>query len=380
MTGRLERVLVIDDNAHNRAVAEGQLVSAGYAVDTAEDGEAGLAIFQRCEPDLVLLDMLMPGIDGIETCRRMRKLPGGQDTPIVFITAHGDLELQRQALESGGDDFLTKPIQRVELLLRVRSLLRVKRIAHELARNNEELLRVQRQKDDLGGVIVHDLKNPLAAILTNGTFLLEMMASDTARPVVQDILSAAETMRRMVMNLIDVNRSEDGALALHVDTVDATQLIEDVVSAMEARAREREHELSVTTCGDLPPLEADYDILRRVLETLLDNSFKYTPKRGKVLLGCELEDSTALLFRVSDQGPGVPAHSRQRIFEKYVQLDSEVRLHGRASRGLGLVFCKKAVEAHGGSIWVDDAEAGGARFNVRMPLFLPPSARRLPPG
>ncbi len=380
MTQRLERVLVIDDNAHNRAVAEGQLVSAGYAVDTAEDGEAGLAIFQQREPDLVLLDMLMPGIDGIETCRRMRKLPGGQDTPIVFITAHGDLELQRQALESGGDDFLTKPIQRVELLLRVRSLLRVKRIARELARNNEELLRVQRQKDDLGGLIVHDLKNPLAAILTNGAFVLEMLQSEAARPVVQDIMSAAETMRRMVMNLIDVNRSEDGALALHVDTVDATLLVKDVVNAMGVRAREREHELCVSSCADLPPLEADYDILRRVLETLLDNSFKYTPKCGKVQLGCELEGSTALLFRVSDQGPGVPAHSRQRIFEKYVQLDSEVRLHGRASRGLGLVFCKKAVEAHGGSIWVDEAEAGGARFTVRMPLCPPPSARRLPVG
>ena len=375
--GQVERVLVVDDNAQNRAVAEGQLVSAGYEVETAEHGEAGLEMFSRREPDLVLLDILMPGIDGIETCRRMRQLPGGQDTPIVFVTAHGDLETQRQALESGGDDFLSKPIQRIELLLRVRSLLRIKRIARELARNNNELVRVQRQKDDLGGLIVHDLKNPLSAILTNGTFLLETLGNDAARPVVRDIMSAAETMRRMVMNLIDVNRSEDGVLAVRVDQIDPAHLVNDVVSAMDARARERDHELRVSLGDGLCPLEGDYDLLRRVLETLLDNSFKYTPRRGEVVLSCEARDGSQILFRVRDQGPGVPEPSRQRIFEKYVQLESEARLHGRASRGLGLAFCKVAIEAHGGSIWMDEAEGGGSCFNVSLPQILPPTSRRL---
>ncbi|HVJ15937.1 MAG TPA: response regulator [Polyangiaceae bacterium] len=375
--GQVERVLVVDDNAQNRAVAEGQLVSAGYEVETAEHGEAGLEMFSRREPDLVLLDILMPGIDGIETCRRMRQLPGGQDTPIVFVTAHGDLETQRQALESGGDDFLSKPIQRIELLLRVRSLLRIKRIARELARNNNELVRVQRQKDDLGGLIVHDLKNPLSAILTNGTFLLETLGNDAARPVVRDIMSAAETMRRMVMNLIDVNRSEDGVLAVRVDQIDPAHLVNDVVSAMDARARERDHELRVSLGDGLRPLEGDYDLLRRVLETLLDNSFKYTPRRGEVVLSCEARDGSQILFRVRDQGPGVPEPSRQRIFEKYVQLESEARLHGRASRGLGLAFCKVAIEAHGGSIWMDEAEGGGSCFNVSLPQILPPTSRRL---
>jgi signal transduction histidine kinase len=308
----------------------------------------------------------------------MRQLPGGQDTPIVFVTAHGDLETQRQALESGGDDFLSKPIQRIELLLRVRSLLRIKRIARELARNNNELVRVQRQKDDLGGLIVHDLKNPLAAILTNGTFLLETLGNDAARPVVRDIMSAAETMRRMVMNLIDVNRSEDGVLAVRAEPVDPALLVRDVVSAMEARAHERDHALRVVLGPALQPLEGDYDLLRRVLETLLDNSFKYTPRRGEVVLSCEAGDGGQALFQVRDQGPGVPEPSRQRIFEKYVQLESEARLHGRASRGLGLAFCKIAVEAHGGSIWVDEAPGGGACFNVRLPQVLRPTSRRLP--
>jgi len=373
---RVERVLVIDDNPQNRAVAEGQLISAGYSVETAEHGEAGLELFREREPDLVLLDILMPGIDGIETCRRLRQMPGGQDTPIVFVTAHGDLETQRQALESGGDDFLSKPIQRTELLLRVRSLLRVKRIARELADNNTELVRVQRQKDDLGALIVHDLKNPLAAIMTNSAYLLETLDDPEARPILRDIMTAAETMRRMVMNLIDVNRSEDGVLALRADVVEPALLIQDVVDAMSRRALDRDHRLRVSVGGDLVPLEGDYDLLRRVFESLIDNSFKYTPKRGEVSVSCEANETTHVLFRVSDQGPGIPRELRARVFEKYVQLESEGKLHGRSSRGLGLAFCKVAVEAHGGSIWVDDAESGGARFNVSLPVHLPSMCRR----
>jgi two-component system, sensor histidine kinase and response regulator len=371
------RVLVIDDNAQNRAVAEGQLVSAGYEVQTAESGEAGLEVFERSEPDLVLLDLLMPGMDGIETCRRLRQLPGGQDTPIVFVTAQGDLETQRRALESGGDDFLSKPIQRIELLLRVRSLLRIKRIGRELARNNRELVRVQRQKDELGGLIVHDLKNPLAAILTNGSFLLETVGEGEAQPVVRDIVSAAESMRRMVMNLIDVNRSEDGVLAVAADRIDAAHLLEEVARGMRHRASERDHQLIVSAADDLMALEGDMDLLRRVLETLLDNSFRYTPRRGQVVLRGENHDARHVVFRVIDQGPGVPEEARQRVFEKYVQLDSHNKLHGRTSRGLGLSFCKVAVEAHGGRIWIEDADGSGASFNVSLPVLLPASSRRV---
>src|SRR4029077_6880065 len=165
-------ILVVDDNLQNREVAEGHLVGAGYAVIQAEGGEEALPMLEARRPDLVLLDVLMPGIDGFEPCRRIRLLPVVGDTPILFLTALGDLTTHKAALDSGADDFLTKPINRTELLIRVRSLLRIKQLGDELKRNydvirsqRDALLVAQRQKEELTALIVHDLKNPLSSIL-----------------------------------------------------------------------------------------------------------------------------------------------------------------------------------------------------------------------
>jgi signal transduction histidine kinase len=262
--------------------------------------------------------------------------------------------------------------------LRARSLLRIKRIGRELHQKNSELVTLQRQKDELSALIVHDLKNPLAAILTNGTFLLDFSKlSEDARPVVRDMLSAAESMRRMVMNLLDLSRSEDGALTLSVESIAPSELVADAIHAMEGRAAEREQRLRFEIEGELPRIQGDYELLRRMIENLLDNSFKYTPKRGEIVVYCASPDPAHVEFRVHDQGPGVPEAYRERVFEKYVQLESEAKYHGRTSRGLGLSYCKVAVEAHGGSIRAEESAAGGAAFRVRLPLAPPPHGRRL---
>jgi DNA-binding response OmpR family regulator len=159
-------ILVVDDNLQNREVAEGHLVAAGYLAVQAESGEEALALLQGGgpRPDLVLLDVLMPGLDGFETCRRIRALPGGTRIPVLFLTALGDLGTHKAALDSGADDFLTKPINRTELLIRVRSLLRIKALSDEQTRHLEvissqrdALVEAQRQKEELTALIVHDL-------------------------------------------------------------------------------------------------------------------------------------------------------------------------------------------------------------------------------
>src|SRR6185369_5270762 len=145
---------------------EGHLIAAGYAAVQADGGERALELFAERRPDLVLLDVLMPRMDGLETCRRLRGLPGGTDTPILFLTALGDLGTHRAALDSGADDFLTKPINRTELMIRIRSLLRIGRLAREQKRSYElirqqrdALIEAERQRQELSALIVHDLKN-----------------------------------------------------------------------------------------------------------------------------------------------------------------------------------------------------------------------------
>jgi signal transduction histidine kinase len=384
-------VLVVDDNLQNREVAEGHLVGAGYRVVQAEGGAEALAILTASRPDLVLLDVLMPGMDGYETCRRIRALPQGGDVPVLFLTALGDLETHKAAMESGADDFLTKPLNRTELLIRVRSLLRIKQLSDELRGNydvirtqRDALLSAQRQKDELTALIVHDLKNPLSSILSNTQFVLGGVVPDPEmRDSLEDVVRASQSMVRLVMNLLDVSRSEDGALVPHVSEFELTELLAEVRSEMDRRIQDKQQCLSVTLAPGVGPLRGDRDLLRRTLENLIDNAYKYGPRAATIWL--EVTSSTmddgaepAVEIRVRDEGDGIPEAYRQIVFEKYGRAATGVR-EARSSHGLGLVFCRRAVNVHGGAIWIEGEQGRGACFCIRLPVArLPLSAPERP--
>ncbi len=339
----------------------------------AEGGEQGIAAFKERAPDLVLLDILMPGLDGFETCKRLKELPGGRDIPVVFLTALGDLGSHQRAIESGADDFLTKPINRTELLIRVRSLLWVKRLRDELTQGydlirsqRDALLRAQRQKEELSALVVHDLKNPLTAILANAGYLVNAgHLEEDHRAALRDVLGSAKAMHRMVMNLLDISRSEDGTLVPKLVDVDLRALVEEICRVVAKRAEERQltlrHEVGIST------LRADRDLFQRLLENLVDNGLKYTPAGGTIEIRAQRASDGSVEVRISDEGDGVPKEYREKIFEKYFQLDRDVAKNAETSRGLGLAFCRLAAEAHGGRIWVEENQPKGSSFCVRIP-------------
>jgi len=373
---RVQRILVIDDNIQNRQVAEGHLVAAGYAVVLAEGGEQGIVAFKEKTPDLVILDILMPGLDGFETCKRLKLLPDGRSVPVVFLTALGDLGSSHKAMESGADDFLTKPINRTELLIRVRSLLWVKRLHDELSQGydlirsqRDALLQAQRQKEELSALVVHDLKNPLTAILANARYLAgqEYLEEDD-RAALRDVLGAAQSMHRMVMNLLDISRSEDGTLVPRLVEVDLRALIEEICRVATKRAEELK--LSLKRNVGILTIRADKELLQRLVENLVDNSIKYTPAGGSIHVQAQGAADGSVEIRVTDEGHGVPQEYREKIFERYVQLDRDAEAHAWTSRGLGLAFCRLAAEAHGGRIWVEENKPKGSTFCVRIPNVL----------
>ena len=377
-------VLVVDDNFQNREVAEGHLVGAGYQAVQAESGEQALALLEGGAPwpDLILLDVLMPGLDGFETCRRIRALPGGMNVPILFLTALGDLGTHKAALDSGADDFLTKPINRTELLIRVRSLLRIKALSDEQARNlavisqqRDALVEAQRQKEELTALIVHDLKNPLSSILSNVQFALSQEGlGGEERESLRDVLRASQSMVRMVLNLLDISRSEDGALEPHMSQFDLGGLLGEVVSEMERRIEDKEQTLKLTVAPDVTIMKADRDLVRRILENLIDNAYKYGPRRATIHVEAALVPPegggppSTVELRVRDQGEGIPAAYRQKIFEKYARVQGRSAHEVRNSHGLGLVFCRRAVDVHGGEIWVEENATRGSCFCVRLAL------------
>jgi two-component system sensor histidine kinase/response regulator len=379
--GRAPTILVVDDNLQNREVAEGNLIGAGYAVIQAEGGAEGLALLAERRPDLVLLDVLMPGMDGYETCRRIRALPQGGDVPVLFLTALGDLETHKAALESGADDFLTKPLNRTELLIRVRSLLRIKRLSDELRANvqvirtqRDALLAAQRQKDELTALIVHDLKNPLSSILSNVQYVQSRAAlSADERESLEDVLRASQSMVRLVMNLLDVSRSDDGALIPHVSAFELPELLGEICSEMGRRIEDKGQRLELSLAPGVGLLRGDRDLVRRIVENLIDNAYKYGPKQATISV--EVLPATmgggaepAVEIRVRDQGAGIPEAYRQIVFEKYGRAGGPAMHEGRSSHGLGLVFCRRAVTVHGGAIWIDDQATRGNCFCVRLPV------------
>jgi signal transduction histidine kinase len=367
-------VLVVDDNEPNRILAEETLRSDGYDVVLAVTGEEALSAFERERPDLVLLDVRMPGLDGFATCARLRGLPGGQETPVVFLTAQRDVDTYDRALRSGADDFLTKPMRPVELLARVQTLLRIRRLSDELndhfgivRKQRDDLVRLQLQKEQLMAFVVHDLKNHVNSIALHASLLVrEPKLSEDGRESADAIKDEARNLTRLVLNLLDISKGDEGQLRPRMKEVELRGLLEKVASAGQARARSRGQQIEVSSELSALAVHADEDLLSRVLDNLLDNALRHSPQRGTITLGLDAAGEEAVLLRVADTGPGIPEALRERIFEKYVQVEQGPADVTRAGRGLGLAFCRLAIEAHGGTIGVD-AAARGTVFWVRLP-------------
>jgi signal transduction histidine kinase len=364
-------ILVVDDNEANRALARSTLEDEGYRVVVATGGHEGVAAFEREAPDCVLLDVRMPDLDGFAVCQRIRELSGGPDAPVLFVTALRDVDTFDQALRAGGDDFLTKPVRPTELVVRVQTALKLRRMGAELRehfallkRQRDDLVRVQLQKERLMAFVVHDLKNPVNSMDLHAQVLLRNAAlPEAARASVAQIRSEARQLGRMIMNLLDLSRADEGKLVPRLSPVDLRTLVETVKGELEVSAQARGVTLSARV--DVPSVRADEDLLRRALANLVENAIRHSPPGGAVTVTAAAT-SDAVEMRVIDAGAGVPPELRERVFDPFVQVESGDRSVNRGGRGLGLAFCRLAVEAHGGRIWVEDG-APGAVFCVRLP-------------
>jgi signal transduction histidine kinase len=378
-SGQQETILVVDDNPQNRVVIENYLSADGYQVIQAANGQEAVDIFGARPVDLVLLDVKMPVMDGFEACRRIRAMERGTEVPILFITGMGDFRTHEMALQSGADDFLAKPIQRVELLLRAKSLLRIKRLETDLGRSNQfissqrdALLHAHLEKRRLTAMIVHDLRGPLACILGNADFVLaDTCLTEGCREALSDIRSTADVMDRMINDLLDVARSEDGALHLRFEPVDLRDLLEDIRCCLRGQGRGSENRIVIDGASTAGSVEADKGLLRRIVENLVGNSMKYAPPGSEIRIEVLAAEGGNIKLRVCDHGPGVPVEYRTKIFDQYVHCESGTQDPLRRSRGLGLAFCKLAVEAHGGDIWIEDSPPVGSAFCFWIPKTRP---------
>jgi len=364
-------VLVVDDDPRNRKLLEEYLIGAGYDVRVAADGRTALTIAAERPPDLVLLDVMMPDLSGLDVCRQLKSDPRTRLCQVVLVTALDGTPHRVEGLDTGADDYIAKPVRREEFMAKVRSMLRARRLLAEieearatLALRNAKLEELEGLKETLTQTLVHDLKNPLAAVLGN-LELMERKADESVMHLVRRSKAAAWRMHQMILNLLDIGQLEDGKLLLHLETVDAGSVARKACQEMEGGAAQRGVRLEIVADEATAVLKGDNAVLRRILDNLLSNALEHSPQGGVVRVAVTLCDE-GIEIAVSDQGPGVPPEFRERIFEKFQRLESRKSVPG-ANRGLGLTFCRLAVEAHGGTIWVDEAQGGGALFRALLP-------------
>jgi len=364
-------ILVVDDDPRNRKLLEEYLLAAGYDVRVAPDGRTALAAASERPPDLVLLDVMMPDLSGLEVCRQLKNDPRTRLCQVVLVTALDGAPHRVVGLDTGADDYIAKPVRREEFMAKVRSMLRARRLLAELeearetlALRNAKLEELEGLKETLTQTLVHDLKNPLAAVLGN-LELMERKADESVMHLVRRSKAAAWRMHQMILNLLDIGQLEEGKLLLHPECLDAGSLARKACQEMEGGAAQRGVTLEIVADEATAVLKGDAAVLRRVLDNLLSNAIEHSPQGGIVRVAVTLCDE-GIEIAVSDQGSGVPPEFRERIFEKFQRLESRKSMPG-ANRGLGLTFCRLAVEAHGGTIWVDDAPEHGALFRALLP-------------
>ena len=359
-------MLVVDDEPRNRKLLEGYLRAEGYHVRGAPDGPTALAMVKEELPDVILLDVMMPVMTGYDVCQIIKQDSQSRMCQVMMVTALAATTDKVAGLDTGADDYVTKPVRREEFLAKVRALLRVRRLLGELdqmraevAARNEEL----QLKKTLAQTLVHDLKSPLAAVLGN-LDLLRMRADQPLHYLIERSKQGASRMLKMILNLLDVEKLEDGRFRPEACSVDAVGLAGAAVD--EARVLAERHEIKLEL--DVPNeawVRGDESMLRRMLDNLLSNAIAHSPVKGTVeITVCPRPEG--IEFSVSDEGPGVPEDFREQVFEKYTQVDAP-HASRAANRGLGLTFCRLAVEAHGGAIWIDQAPGGGACFRAVLP-------------
>ena len=373
-------LLVVDDEEGNRDVLSQRLRKQGYSVATAPNGRKALEMLEVGAYDLVLLDIMMPEMDGYEVLRRLKVNDRLKNLPVIMVSALSEMDSVVRCIEMGAEDYLTKPFNSVLLKARLGACLEKKRgrdremqLFDQLQENFERLQELEGLRDDLANMMVHDLRTPLTSIMAAiQTMNVVGPLNDGQREVMEIAETGSAALLTMINSLLDVAKFESGEMDVEYTLLSLTEVINSAMAQVAPIAMAKGIALVHEIPSDLPWLNADENKLQRVLVNLLGNALKFTPTGGSVTLEVhETEDKKAVEFCVRDTGEGIPVEAFGRIFQKFGQVGSSQEGNSM-STGLGLTFCKFAVEAHGGHITVESKLGQGSSFSFTIPLS-PPS-------
>ena len=370
-----ETILLVDDDTSNLEVLYTLLSETGYRPLIAESGEGALDQAEIEPPDLILLDIMMPGLSGIETCREFKRRETLADIPIIFITALTDMESKLGGFNAGGVDYITKPIQHEEVLARIRTHMTIRR-------QQRELKRINRDKDRFFSILAHDLKNPLVTFLTGTDLLLDPKASpDIGDEVLKMLSTQARGLYNLLENLLEWARIQIGGKQFRLERCELLEAYRNAVNPILPAIEEK----GISVVNRIPEkcgMYCDRNALETVIRNLVSNAAKFTPSGGTITVGADsgaagtpdtpgtAEAAGAaegkVTFFVRDTGIGMSARELGLLF----RIDTHFKrpgTEGESGTGLGLILCGELVEKMGGCIRAESVEGEGSVFRISLP-------------
>jgi two-component system, sensor histidine kinase and response regulator len=357
MTVESPRILVVDDNEHNRDMLSRRLKRQGYAVETASEGKEALEKIADGDFALVLLDVMMPGMSGLDVLRQVRETHSIEELPVIMATAKGESHDIIEALDLQANDYVVKPIDFPVLLARVRTQLSLRRMA--------EL------KDDFLRIASHDLKGPLHAILSAASLIaMEVRPGQTMSEEMYEFIELIRNRTRQMWGIIedflDFQAFDDGQIQLHLGRVDLNEVVRTVTERNRAYAESKEIKLSADLAEPGPVVHADAGRLEQVIENFVSNAIKFSFAGSATVARTRLDGGGSAFLEVVDQGPGLKPEDEARLFMKYARLSNQPT-GGEVSTGLGLAICKRLIELHNGEVGARNNAGEGSTFWFRLP-------------
>ncbi len=367
-------VLIVDDVPENIQVISNILYQKDINVLIAQSGKEALNIISRKPPDLILLDILMPEMDGFEVCEYLKHDPTTKDIPIIFLTAKTQTDDIVKGFELGAVDYITKPFHPAELISRVSTHLELKKsrdliIAQnqQLAEQNRQLQELNATKDKFFSIVAHDLKNPFSTLVTLSGILKDGLGNygvDQIEKYAQMIYQTSERGYNLLENLLEWSRSQTGSIRFHPESVKLKEIVTKSLNVLENHAKNKHISIHSEIPEDMLAF-VDVKMLATIIRNLVSNAIKFTERGGNVNIGAK-DTGEQIAITVSDTGVGITEEHMKKLFRIDTYL-STAGTTGEKGTGLGLTLCKEFIEKHGGKIWVKSEVGKGSHFTFTLP-------------
>jgi len=361
-------ILIVDDVAANLKILGFILKKEGYKVRPVPNGTLALQAAEKEKPDLILLDVMMPDMDGFEVCRRLKEDQKLADIPVIFISALNDTNDIVNALKAGGVDFITKPFRAEEVIARVKTHLKLYQQSRTLQEQSKKLQELVATKDKFFSIITHNLRGPLGGFMS----LTELLADDSfeisaeaQKEMNHDLYNSSRNLFNLLENLLVWARMQQGQIVFNPVQINLKELVSESIRALEDAIRKKEIRITAQLPED-QNVYADSNMLQSIVRNLISNAIKFTPKGGKVTVSAYFTENNTSVVVVKDTGIGMNSTMTANLFRLNVN-NSRPGTEGEQSTGLGLLLCKEFVDRHGGEIWVESVKDAGTSFYFTIP-------------